>query len=74
MEPAKYEVVKPKPIEYKFVAVKYGEDKLRKLTIEKSPTELTDLHHMLKEYIKAGWRIKQFFIHQTDVFVVLLEK
>jgi hypothetical protein len=61
-------------MEYKFIAVKYGEDKLRRLTDEKSPTILTDLNNMLSEYLKAGWRIKQFFIHHTDVFVVLLEK
>ena len=67
-------------MEYKFVAIKYGKDKLRELRLKDSPIELTDLNNMLYDhYLKdatGDWRIKQFFIQYTDdpVFVVLLER
>jgi hypothetical protein len=63
-------------MKYKFVAIKYGRDKLRELRLKDSPIELADLNNMLDSYISKHWRIKQFFIQYTDdpVFVVLLER
>jgi hypothetical protein len=80
-KPPKYEVVKPKPIEYKFIAIKYGARAFAKVKGDQ-PMELTNLNDQIagkwensfSKHLKAGWRIKQFFIHQKDIFVVLLEK
>lgn len=72
-------------MEYKFVAVNYG---IRKLTnLEGAPEDLTYLNNLLdseeetnplSKYLKAGWKIKQFFVYSTKegkpVFIFLLEK
>lgn len=63
---------------YRFIAVKYGADMLKRIALEGSPMELKDLNNMLwnEGYFQNGWRIKQFVVHHTDdpVFVVLLER